>query len=228
MRAMMTSAGVDENAKHKLWMDVAATATKLDNILNNKGEESPYKKFYKQDPIYEKHLQTFGELGIVTLNPGGTIKAKLEDKGIKAMFLGYAANHAGNVYRMLNLKTDQVMLTRDVKSLKSFKDKPMLPNIYQEDDGDEETLLPQAKENEHNIHQTEEEEEEEPEEDEKTIEKDVQAPTRPTCLPKLLQNLQPFNRPGSLEMEGEENHFYFFVPEEASYVNGIPITFAQA
>ncbi len=65
----------------------------------------------------------------MTLNPGGTIKTKLEDGGIKAMFLGYAANHAGNVYHMLNLKTDQVMLTRDVMWLKSFKDKPMLPNI---------------------------------------------------------------------------------------------------
>ncbi len=74
------------------------------------------------------------------------------------MFLGYAAYHAGNVYCMLNLKPIQVMLTRDVKWLKSFKDKPMLPNIYQENDIDEEPLHPQAQENEQGIHQTEEEE----------------------------------------------------------------------
>ncbi len=32
MRAVMTSAGVDEDTKHKLWMEAAAMATKLDNI----------------------------------------------------------------------------------------------------------------------------------------------------------------------------------------------------
>jgi len=51
----------------------------------------------------------------VTKNPGGAIKAKLDDRGEKCIFLGYAANNAPNVYRMWNLRTAKVMITRDIK-----------------------------------------------------------------------------------------------------------------
>ena len=120
MRAMMLSAGMDTTAKQKYWMEAAATATKLNNILNEKGKPSPHKLFYGDDPEYEKHLRNFGELGVVTSSPGGTIRSKLEDRGTTCMFVGYAANHAGNVYRMLNLKSGKVLITRDVKWLKTF------------------------------------------------------------------------------------------------------------
>lgn len=56
MRAMMLGAGLDERSKLKLWMEAAATATKLDNILSIEGESSPYKKFYGEDPKYQHHL----------------------------------------------------------------------------------------------------------------------------------------------------------------------------
>ena len=36
------------------------------------------------------------------------------------MFLGYAAGHDGKTYRMLNLKSRKVLLTRDVKWLHKF------------------------------------------------------------------------------------------------------------
>ena len=101
MRAMMLSAGFDNDMKKKLWMKVAATATKLDNIMSEKGQKSPHFLFYKRNPEYENHLRVFGEYGIDTTNPRGAIRSKLEDHGMKCMFLGYAANHTGNVYRML-------------------------------------------------------------------------------------------------------------------------------
>ncbi len=46
---------------------------------------------------HEKYLRTFGEMGKVTLNPGGVIKSKLADRRIKCMVLGYASSYAGNV-----------------------------------------------------------------------------------------------------------------------------------
>ena len=42
------------------------------------------------------------------------IKGKLKDRGMKAMFVGYADNHAGNVYRFVNLKTKKIILSRDI------------------------------------------------------------------------------------------------------------------
>ncbi len=120
-----------------LWTEAASTATKLDNILRNRGEASHYKKCYKEDPDYEKHLRTFGEKGVVTLTPGTTMKSKLQDQGIKAIFLEYAANHAGNVYQMQNLETKKVLITRDVKWLEKMQEKEISgEDTYRFDDED--------------------------------------------------------------------------------------------
>ena len=77
-------------------------------------EKSAYEKVYGKLPDYAKHLRTFGELRIVPLKTGEQIKAKLNDRGIACIFIGYAKKHAGNVYRMLNVKTNSVIVTRDV------------------------------------------------------------------------------------------------------------------
>lgn len=225
MRAMMTSAGLDETSRHKLWMEAAATATKLDNILHSQGDLSPYKKFYKEDPAYEKHLRTFGEMGVVALYPGETIKAKLDDRGIKCMFLGYAAHHAGNVYRMWDLRTKRVLITRDVKWLGSFhEDKKTMHSIYQDDAGDDiETLPPNP---------TQENAQAGNEEENQVIEQPAAIPQvnepRPIRLTRELQALQPFNRPGRLELEGETNQFCFFVPEGGDNIDDTPTTFQEA
>ena len=65
-------------------------------------------------PGYAKYLKTFGEIVIVALKAGNQIKAKLDNRGTVCMFVGYAKNHAGNVCRMLNTKTNAVIVTRDV------------------------------------------------------------------------------------------------------------------
>ncbi len=54
MRAMLSLAGCDDEMKSNVWMDAAATATKLDNIMNKQGELSPYCQFYSNDPDFEK------------------------------------------------------------------------------------------------------------------------------------------------------------------------------
>jgi hypothetical protein len=40
------------------------------------------------------------------------IRAKLQDKGLASVFVGYPANHAGEVCQFLNLKTKQSILSR--------------------------------------------------------------------------------------------------------------------
>ena len=43
-----------------------------------------------------------------------TVKSKLEYLGKTCMFLGYAQNHTGGTYRMLNLCSKRIVLSRAV------------------------------------------------------------------------------------------------------------------
>ena len=64
-------------------------------------------------PNYVNDLRTFGEIEIVKDN-GHKLKGKLSDRGMETMFVGYSEHHAKNVYRFMNLKTNQIMTSRDV------------------------------------------------------------------------------------------------------------------
>ena len=209
MRAMMTAVKWDDQMKLKFWMEAAATGTKLDTIMNEKGQKSPFQSFYNESPLFEKHLRTFGEVGIMTLKPGSSIKSKLADRGIKCLFLGYAANHAGNVYRVLNLETKMVMISRDIKWLKTFDIADNGIDVIRnaDDDNDDIEMLPQPAARENDLGDN--------------------APPQPVRLARELRGLQPFNNPGRLEVEGGNNHFCFFVPEHTEE-DDTPTTFQEA
>ena len=85
---------------------------------------TPHYLFYGSDAPYTQHLQVFGKLAIVkVLNPTN----KLSDKGMKAIFVGYAEKHAGNVYRFINPNTYRIILSRDVKWFeRKYGDEKML------------------------------------------------------------------------------------------------------
>ena len=110
----MNHAGLDLPKRRELWTEAAATATKLSNILvDNKDDKHAYEKFFGTKTKYEHHLRIFGEIGVMTKH-NQKIKDKLSDRGIKCMFVGYAKDHDGDVYRMLDYKTGTIYLTRDV------------------------------------------------------------------------------------------------------------------
>ncbi|MFM8622083.1 MAG: reverse transcriptase domain-containing protein, partial [Holophagaceae bacterium] len=228
MRAMMRGAGFDDSSKMKLWMEAASTATKLDNILSLPSAISPYKKFYGADAKYQDYLRTFGEIGIVTKNPGGTIKAKLEDRGERCMFLGYAANHAPNVYRMWNIRTNKVWITRDIKWANKMPDNA--PKQGDDDGDDDDPSINTVGPNPNPV----------------PVVQPVAAPAQPVAAPtqpaivtpmvtraaprlsRELKALQNFNEPGRLELEGQDNHFCFFVPDTSSEEPYEPTTFEEA
>ena len=56
---------------------------------------------------------------------------KLSDRGMKAIFVGYADKHAGNVYRFINPNTNKIILSRDMKWLerKYGNEKNVKPSI---------------------------------------------------------------------------------------------------
>lgn len=76
--------------------------------------ETNYQAFYKKNSEWRRYLRPFGEIGIVTDHKKRKIRAKLQDRGIPCMFLGYSDNHSGNVNRFLNLKTLKIIHSRDV------------------------------------------------------------------------------------------------------------------
>ena len=128
-------------------MEAANTITPLENITIRKGSKwTPYYLFYGKDAPYAKYLQVFGQLGIVkVLQPTN----KLSNKGLKAIFVGYAEKHAGNVYRLVNPNTNRIILSRDVKWLskrygeeKVVKPSFVVPTKWDEisDDDDEQTI----------------------------------------------------------------------------------------
>ena len=82
--------------------------------------------FFKdgKEPKYSNHLRAFGELGVVAKGGKKKLKGKLENHG-DIFFSGYAKEHAGDVYRMINVQTRKVTETRNV----TFVGK-MLGKIY--------------------------------------------------------------------------------------------------
>ena len=75
-------------------------------------------RFYFVTPILQKSLKIFGEVGVVTTMD--TIIAKLTDQGATCIFVGYAENHLKEVNRMLNLKTNTIINSRDIIWLKKM------------------------------------------------------------------------------------------------------------
>ena len=112
VRAMMNEARFPESLRKDLWTECANTATDIDNVVVS-NKISPFQAFYKATPKYINHLRIFGEMGVIK-DQDTSLQSKLKDKGTTVMFLGYAKNHSGDVFRFLKFKTMRVVLSRDV------------------------------------------------------------------------------------------------------------------
>ena len=64
-----------------------------------------------------KHLRSFGEMAVVAIHEGEKKRSKLDTRGKTCMFVGYADDHAGDVYRFLNVKTKRDIMSRDARWL---------------------------------------------------------------------------------------------------------------
>ena len=120
-RAMMITAGFSQQDKRKFWCEVISTATKLDNIMVRKERtKPPFTLFYNDEPKYMKFLRSFGEMAVIAISDGKKMRSKLDTRGRTGIFVGYADDHAGNVYRFINIQTKQIILSRDIQWLNSF------------------------------------------------------------------------------------------------------------
>ena len=60
-----------------------------------------------------KYLEKIG----IVLDYNKKLKKKPENKGNISNFVGNSPNHAGGIFRMYNLRTERISITRDVKWL---------------------------------------------------------------------------------------------------------------
>ena len=67
------------------------------------------------DAKYAKHLKVFGEMCVVADANNKVGRTKIDPRGKISLFVGYSTQHAGDVYRLLNLKTSRAIHSRDAK-----------------------------------------------------------------------------------------------------------------
>ena len=194
-RSMLNTARLGESKRRLLWSECAATATKLQNITME-DTKTPHQHLFDELPKYARNLKTFGEIGVCKDNSKRK-KAKLENKGKHAMFVGYADNHAGDVFRMLNLSTNKIITTRDViwiqkmygehVGLKRSKYRETVLKLLAEPDEDDDD----------EPHQTETEDESDGDPRELTEEKtgELGGRDKQNEIPREVRNLQTFYNP---------------------------------
>ena len=144
----MLTAGFRQQDKRKFWCEVISTATKLDNIMVRKDRtKPPYSHFYNNEAKYMKFLRSFGEMAVIAITDGKKMRSKLDTRGRTGIFVGYADDHAGNVYRFINIQTKKIILRRDIQWLNSFwkeykkrkDDSRKLVDVFYSQEEDEQT-----------------------------------------------------------------------------------------
>jgi hypothetical protein len=112
-QAMMLGAQLSNDHQAQLWAEAVMTATKLHNAVPNQASSpnSPDMLWYGQHPRILDHLVQWGRVGYV--KERGHIN-KLSPKSTKMVCMGYADDHAGDVYRMYNPDTGRVIESRDI------------------------------------------------------------------------------------------------------------------
>ena len=117
-------------------------------MIRKERRKPPHTLFYNEGARYMKYsyLRSFGEVAEIATNDGKKMRSKLDTRGRTGIFVGYADDHAGNVYRFINIQTKKIILSRDVQWLNSFwkqyntrKDdsKKMVDEFYPNDEDDQ-------------------------------------------------------------------------------------------
>ena len=128
---MMHCANLPMMDRYCLAHEAFQCATQLDRLTVVEGEgimKTCYEHFIRQNPMFAKHLQMWGEAGTVKIKT--STSPKLNDKGAHCMFVGYTYNHLGDCYRMYDPKTGRTRETRGIIWLKwMFYQRP--PNQHE-------------------------------------------------------------------------------------------------
>lgn len=102
----------DSGLPNQLWAEAMLTFTHCKNLsphsyLNGDIPE----RLWKEEPIHVDHLKAFGCRAWAT--KPGSLRKKLDGKAIPLIFIGYEIGR--KAYRLLDLETKSVIISRDVK-----------------------------------------------------------------------------------------------------------------
>ena len=75
---------------------------------------------FRRNPSFIKHLHILGEMGFVLIHRQIGYKSTISDKGKEAFLVGYATEHAGDVYRMYDPNKSRIKISRDVRWMGKF------------------------------------------------------------------------------------------------------------
>jgi hypothetical protein len=115
VRSMLNEARVPMLLRRGIWAEAARTATDMRNYLvSYKSERSSYEKFMGEKYDRINTLHTFGEMAIVEDHATRGMRAKLQDRGKPAMFVGTTHEHTRDTYRFLSVNTSRIIMSRNV------------------------------------------------------------------------------------------------------------------
>lgn len=105
---------LDANMGYRYWAEAVNTANYLQNMLPTRvRKKTPYEILFKEKPDFQ-NLHVFGSQACVYVP--SEKRTKLEPKSVRMTFVGYSSQHKG--FRMIDLETDKVIVSRDVRFLK--------------------------------------------------------------------------------------------------------------
>ena len=119
VRAAFNRTNIPKEERYILFQEFGMTITKLDwlGLRTIDGVTMTKIEHYKGKgklPKFVANMRVLGEAGTVKIGKDG----KVGDRGVTMIFVGYADDNAGDVYRMYNPFTKYVVVTRDVMWLK--------------------------------------------------------------------------------------------------------------
>jgi hypothetical protein len=113
-------AGIEGDFCKGLWAECASMATFYDNIIVKTSQNKlPLELMFKEKAKESNNLRKFGEVCVAATKNKN--QGKVSDRGSICAFVGYPSNHASDLSRLLNLKTNHVIKSRDViRSSKTY------------------------------------------------------------------------------------------------------------
>ena len=89
-------------------------------MVRKERTKPPYTLLYNEEPKYKKFLRSFREMAVIAIRDGKKMRSKLDTRGRTGIFVGYVDDHAGNVYRFINIQQKKIILSRDIQWSDSF------------------------------------------------------------------------------------------------------------
>ena len=89
-----------------------------------------YTLLYSNDVKFVKHLNTFGEMVVVAIHEGKMMRSKRDNRGKSCMFVRYADDHSGDVFRFLNINIKKIIMSRDARLLNTIWKHYRMKSLY--------------------------------------------------------------------------------------------------